>query len=277
MAETYSTYEAKAKFSEILRKVARGRTIRISRRGEPIAEIRPVRREPAALEQRISELREQGVLSASSPRKAARLKPVARRTGALRRFLADRNGERRLRRRLQAFGACGREQTIVEANEGHIVLDVFLKMETARQLNRGQILAEGLHPSDSPTRSLARRFAGALRSRGSLAMLARIVERASGLSDSSSPVDGRERMLPSARASNRSSRLSKTAPESDSPGRAIERNDPSLVVGRVMTPCASSFVKTASVVAPSATGRSSATGWPRWVTTSVRPCLTWRR
>src|SRR5436190_7929430 len=30
-------------------------------------------------------------------------------------------------------------------------------------------LAEGLRPSDSPTRSLARRFAGALRSRGSLA------------------------------------------------------------------------------------------------------------
>jgi prevent-host-death family protein len=92
MAETYSIYEAKAKLSEILRKVARGRTIRISRRGEPIAEIRPVRREPAALEQRISDLREQGVLSASSPRKAARRKPVVRRTGALRRFLADRNG-----------------------------------------------------------------------------------------------------------------------------------------------------------------------------------------
>src|SRR6266850_7242539 len=34
-------------------------------------------------------------------------------------------------------------------------------------------LSEGLRPSDSPTRSLARRFAGALRSRGSLAMLAR--------------------------------------------------------------------------------------------------------
>jgi prevent-host-death family protein len=88
----YSTYEAKAKLSEILRKVARGRTIRISRRGEPIAEIRPLRRKPAALEQRIGELTEQGVLSAPTRRKAARLKPVARRTGALRRFLADRNG-----------------------------------------------------------------------------------------------------------------------------------------------------------------------------------------
>ena len=44
--------------------------------------------------------------------------------------------------------------------------------------SRGSLAAlaradEGLRPSDSPTRSLARRFAGALRSRGSLAALAR--------------------------------------------------------------------------------------------------------
>ena len=32
------------------------------------------------------------------------------------------------------------------------------------------VLSEGLRPSDSPTRALARRFAGALRSRGSLAL-----------------------------------------------------------------------------------------------------------
>ena len=38
------------------------------------------------------------------------------------------------------------------------------------------LLAEGLRPSDSPTRSLARRFVGALRSRGSLAMLARTLD-----------------------------------------------------------------------------------------------------
>ena len=37
------------------------------------------------------------------------------------------------------------------------------------------VLSEGLRPSDSPTRSLARRGAGALRSRGSLAALARDV------------------------------------------------------------------------------------------------------
>jgi hypothetical protein len=43
------------------------------------------------------------------------------------------------------------------------------------------VLSEGLRPSDSPTRSLARRFAGALRSRGSLALLARTLQLASGL------------------------------------------------------------------------------------------------
>jgi hypothetical protein len=43
-----------------------------------------------------------------------------------------------------------------------------------------RVLSEGLRPSDSLTRSLARRFAAALRSRGSLAMLARTLERASG-------------------------------------------------------------------------------------------------
>ena len=43
------------------------------------------------------------------------------------------------------------------------------------------VFSEGLRPSDSPTRALARRCAGALRSRGSLAVLARTVERASGL------------------------------------------------------------------------------------------------
>jgi hypothetical protein len=37
------------------------------------------------------------------------------------------------------------------------------------------VLSEGLRPSNSPTRSLARRFAGALRSRGSLAALVRVV------------------------------------------------------------------------------------------------------
>ena len=46
---------------------------------------------------------------------------------------------------------------------------------------QGHFLSEGLCPSDSPTRSLARRFAGALRSRGSLTALARSRDRHSDL------------------------------------------------------------------------------------------------
>ena len=90
MAETYSTYEAKAKLSEILRKVERGRTVRISRRGLPIAEIRPVRDEQTSLEERIAELRRQGALT--PPPGTGVYLPIARRRGALRRFLSDRDG-----------------------------------------------------------------------------------------------------------------------------------------------------------------------------------------
>ena len=91
MDDTYSTYEAKAKLSEILRKVERGRVVRISRRGTPIAEIRPFRPGPLTLEKRIGELREQGVVT-TPPIGTRSFRPLAHRRGALRRFLADRNG-----------------------------------------------------------------------------------------------------------------------------------------------------------------------------------------
>jgi prevent-host-death family protein len=90
MTETYSTYDAKAKLSEILRKVESGRTIRISRRGEPIAEIRPLRSGPSRLADRIEELTDAGALTRPAA-PAAALRPVAVRAGALDRFLADRD------------------------------------------------------------------------------------------------------------------------------------------------------------------------------------------
>ena len=91
MTETYSTYDAKAKLSEILRKVESGRTIHITRRGEPIAEIRPLRHGPAGLQQRIDELTDQGVLTAPVGARGG-LRPLAPRPGALARFLTDRDG-----------------------------------------------------------------------------------------------------------------------------------------------------------------------------------------
>src|SRR5688500_13524294 len=54
--------------------------------------------------------------------------------------------------------------------------DLTAPRERRALLARGPLLvsSEGLCPSDSPTRSLARRFDGALRSRGSLAALVRV-------------------------------------------------------------------------------------------------------
>lgn len=88
MSETYSTYEAKAKLSEILRKVEAGRTVVISRHGKAIAEVRRVPQE-VNLKRRIEELARQGALI-HAPAGPREWQPIARRPGALRRFLADR-------------------------------------------------------------------------------------------------------------------------------------------------------------------------------------------
>jgi prevent-host-death family protein len=87
--DTYSTYEAKARFSELLRKVRDGRVITVTYHGEPIAEIRPVAG-GSGTAARIARLRERGLLTDAGERKA-RLEPVARRRGALQRFLEERD------------------------------------------------------------------------------------------------------------------------------------------------------------------------------------------
>lgn len=58
----YSTYEAKARFSEVLRQVREGKTVTISYRGEPVAEIRPLSKKPTTLEVRVAELERQGAI-----------------------------------------------------------------------------------------------------------------------------------------------------------------------------------------------------------------------
>lgn len=90
MTKTYSTYDAKAKLSEILRKVGEGQTVYISRHGQPIAEVRPISRAPESLEQRIADLTERGVLTTPVGDMES-LRPIAYRPGALERFLADRD------------------------------------------------------------------------------------------------------------------------------------------------------------------------------------------
>ncbi|MBI4539755.1 MAG: type II toxin-antitoxin system prevent-host-death family antitoxin [Gemmatimonadetes bacterium] len=90
--KTYSTYEAKAKLSEILRRVRDGEVVVVSHRGEPIAEIRPISREGEdGLRQRLSRLEARGVLVRGGGSRQGKLHAIARRPGALRRFLRERD------------------------------------------------------------------------------------------------------------------------------------------------------------------------------------------
>lgn len=89
MAHVYSTYEAKAKFSEVIRKVRAGQRIRIAYRGEEIAEIRPLDNGEAATEKSLQRMEEQGVIG--RPQKpVGALRPLAKKPGALARFLEER-------------------------------------------------------------------------------------------------------------------------------------------------------------------------------------------
>ena len=88
MADTYSLYEAKAKFSEIIRKVREGKSVTVSYRGQRVAEIRPFTN-PDTMEDRLKELEARGIVVRAGGR--PRLKPIAKRPGALARFLRDRD------------------------------------------------------------------------------------------------------------------------------------------------------------------------------------------
>ena len=90
MADTYSLYEAKARLSEIVRMVReQGRTVMISYHGEPVAEVRPIRR-AGGIGARLRDLETSGQLTPARA-KDFPLTPVAKRPGALERFLADRS------------------------------------------------------------------------------------------------------------------------------------------------------------------------------------------
>ena len=86
---TYSLYEAKARFSEVIRLVRQGRTVTVTYRGEPVARIQPVKDGSSELEERLQRFEDAGVLH-SPDEPAAPLERVARRPGALGRFLAER-------------------------------------------------------------------------------------------------------------------------------------------------------------------------------------------
>lgn len=90
--KTYSLYEAKARLSEIIRLVReRGESVTISWHGQAVAEIRPIESpaDETVLARRLRELTAQGVVSAPTGRKVA-VRPLAKRPGALARFLEER-------------------------------------------------------------------------------------------------------------------------------------------------------------------------------------------
>ncbi|MFL5462467.1 MAG: type II toxin-antitoxin system Phd/YefM family antitoxin [Gemmatimonadaceae bacterium] len=90
MRDTYSLYEAKAKLSAIIRKVREGRPVIVTLHGEPVAEIRPVSPQSSGLGARIEQLVERGIIVRNqNSRSAAR--PIAKRPGALKRFLDERD------------------------------------------------------------------------------------------------------------------------------------------------------------------------------------------
>ncbi len=89
MSDVYSTYEAKARFSEILRKVRGGRRVRITYRGEEIAELKPIEKAGQSVERALKQLEERGVIG-PAPERRSRPKPLATKPGALARFLESR-------------------------------------------------------------------------------------------------------------------------------------------------------------------------------------------
>lgn len=90
MSDAYSTYEAKARFSEVIRKVRQGRRVLVTYHGEPVAEISPVAPRAKGLHARLDHLRSTGALLPATGR-IEDMKRVARRPGAVKRFLDDRD------------------------------------------------------------------------------------------------------------------------------------------------------------------------------------------
>lgn len=88
MTYTYSTYEAKARFSELLKRVREGHRVLISYRGKVVAELRASQAKPETA-QILKDLETAGILVPGTG-SAAGLPPVRRRRGALARFLASR-------------------------------------------------------------------------------------------------------------------------------------------------------------------------------------------
>ncbi len=90
MRDTYSLHEAKAQLSAIVRQVREGQRVYVTVHGRPVAEIRPIEAEPGDLAARLAELESRGILTRAAVR-GPMPGPIARRPGALQRFLDERD------------------------------------------------------------------------------------------------------------------------------------------------------------------------------------------
>lgn len=88
MADTYSTYDAKARFSEVIRKVRSGKRVVIEYHGAPVAEILPMTPAPQPLAGRVAALERAGTIARAPG--GATYRPATHRPGSLKRFLRDR-------------------------------------------------------------------------------------------------------------------------------------------------------------------------------------------
>ena len=100
MSVAYTESEAQARFPEALNRAREGETVVITCEGEPVAELRPIKRETDSektapenqtMEERMAQMRREGTLVPSGyPPKPFRLgKPSP---GALARFMEERGG-----------------------------------------------------------------------------------------------------------------------------------------------------------------------------------------
>lgn len=90
MRDSYSLYEAKARLSAIIRQVREGRPVVVTLHGEPVAEIRALSPASGGLAARMQRLVERGIVARNAPGPAT-VRPIAKRPGALKRFLEDRD------------------------------------------------------------------------------------------------------------------------------------------------------------------------------------------
>lgn len=90
MSPKYSTYMAKARFSQLIGEVREGQTVTVTYRGKPVAEVRPIRPpEEMTNEERLDAMERRGVI-VKQPGKR-NLRPIFHAPGALARFLKERH------------------------------------------------------------------------------------------------------------------------------------------------------------------------------------------